>query len=179
MPEARKRPCSICRRWFRPDARVGDRQHACCKPDCQTARRQKTQASWRQRNPEYPIIYRLDRRASQTEPGAEPLNMPAPLNKLPWDVAKDQFGMQGADFIGVMSTLLMRRAKDQFRAYVVDSSVVSGTLPQNPQKTSSKSGDTEPRANNDAAGISSVGPVLGKSAGPPHGPAASVDCVAG
>ncbi len=39
MPEARKRPCSICRRWFRPDPRVGDRQHACTKPECQTARR--------------------------------------------------------------------------------------------------------------------------------------------
>ena len=36
MPEARKRPCTICRRWFRPDPRVGDRQHACGKPECQT-----------------------------------------------------------------------------------------------------------------------------------------------
>src|ERR1019366_1253336 len=51
MPAARKRPCAICRRWFRPDARIGSRQHACGKPECQTSRRQKTQASWRRRNP--------------------------------------------------------------------------------------------------------------------------------
>ena len=50
MPEARKRPCRICRRWFRPKPRVGDRQRACGKPDCQTARRQKTQENWRARN---------------------------------------------------------------------------------------------------------------------------------
>jgi hypothetical protein len=81
---------------------VGDRQHSCAKPDCQTARRQKTQASWRRRNPDYAITYRLDQRESQGGPDPEPLRLPAPLNKHPWDVAKDQFGAQGADFIGVM-----------------------------------------------------------------------------
>ena len=47
MPRTRKRPCRICRRWFYPDPRAGDRQRACGNPDCQTARRQKTQANWR------------------------------------------------------------------------------------------------------------------------------------
>ena len=45
MPKVRKKPCRICRRWFQPDARVGERQRACGKPECQTARRQKTQAA--------------------------------------------------------------------------------------------------------------------------------------
>ncbi|MGA2328940.1 MAG: hypothetical protein ABSH05_21935 [Bryobacteraceae bacterium] len=53
MPEARKRPCTICRRWFRPDKRVGERQRACGRPECQAARRQQTQASCRDRNPDY------------------------------------------------------------------------------------------------------------------------------
>src|SRR5918994_6031820 len=115
MPEARKRPCTICRRWFRPDARIGTRQRACGKPECQTSRRRKTQASWRHRNLDYATAYRIEQRAAHTQPAAEPLRMPAPLNQLPWDLAKDQFGAQGADFIGVMGTLLMRTAKDQFR----------------------------------------------------------------
>src|SRR6266849_10245015 len=106
MPEARKRPCAICRRWFRPDARVGDRQHACGKPECQTKRRQKTQASWRHRNPGYAIAYRIDQRATQTEPPSEVMRLPAPLNQLPWEFAKDQFGPQGADFIGLMGALV-------------------------------------------------------------------------
>ncbi len=178
MPEARKRPCSICRRWFRPDVRVGDRQHACGKPECQTTRRQKTQASWRERNRGYAIAYRIDQRAAQKEPEPEALRLPAPLPQLPWELAKDQFGAQGADFIGVMGALLVRNAKDQLRAHVVDSARVSGTLPAFSEKTSPKSGDTEPRAG-DATGVSPTGPMLGTSAGPPGGAAAPADCVAG
>lgn len=64
MPEARKRPCTICRRWFRPDPRVGDRQRACHKPECQAARRQKTQAQWRLRNPGYAVAYRIQQRGA-------------------------------------------------------------------------------------------------------------------
>src|SRR6266700_3186254 len=109
MPEARKkrkRPCSICRRCFRPDPRVGDRQRACGKPECQAARRQKTQADWRDRNRGYAMAWRMDQRAARPE-APEPLRMPPPLDQLPWDLAKDLFGPQGADFIGVMGTLLV------------------------------------------------------------------------
>ena len=71
----------------------------------------------------------MDQRSAQKKPEPEPLRLPAPLNQLPWAVAKDQFGTQGADFIGVMGALLLRFAKDQFVAYVIDSVRVSGTLP--------------------------------------------------
>src|SRR5580700_9162786 len=120
MSEARKRPCASCRHWFRPDPRVGSRQHACGKAECQASRRQKTQASWRRRNPGYAISWRIDRRVAQTQPPPEPLRLPAPLNQLPWDIAKDQFGSQGADFIGVMGALIVRAAKDQIRPYLPD-----------------------------------------------------------
>ena len=136
MPEARKRPCSICRRWFRPDPRVGDRQHACGKPECQTTRRRKTQASWRGRNPGYSIAYRIDHRSAPTQPAPEVLRVPAPLNQLPWEFAKDQFGPQRVDFIAVLAALLVRFAKDQFRVYRIDPTRLSGTLPRSSQKTS-------------------------------------------
>jgi len=178
MPEARKRPCRICRRWFRPDPRVGERQHACGKPECQSARRQKTQASWRRRNPEYATAYRIEQRAAQQEP-AEPLRMPAPLNQLPWDLAKDQFRSQGADFIGVMSTLLLRTAKDQFRTYVPDPTRVSGTLPRLPEKTRGGFPHTETRAGEDAIGVSPIGPAVGTAANPRAAPAAPAAGVVG
>ena len=113
---------------------MGDRQRACGKPECQTARRQKTQASWRNRNPGYAIAWRIDQRAAQTQPAPEPLRLPAPLNQLPWEFAKDQFGPQGADFIGVMGALMVRAAKDQIRPYLIDPTGVSGTLPLFPAK---------------------------------------------
>jgi hypothetical protein len=127
MPAPRKRPCSICRHWFRPHPRVGVRQRACSRPECEAARRRKTQARWRAKNPDYAAGYRIQRRSAQERP-PEALRLPAPLNRLPWDVAKDEFGAQGTDFLGVMGTLLVRSAKDQFRAYVVDPTRVPGIL---------------------------------------------------
>jgi hypothetical protein len=165
MPKVRKKPCRICRRWFHPDARVGDRQRACGKPECQTARRQKTQADWRKRNPDYPIAWRFDQRAAQTPP-AEPLRFPVPLNQLPWEFAKDQFGVQGADFIGVMSALILRAAKDQIRPYLLDPTGLPGRLPGSPEKTRSSLPHTESRAGNDGSGISPTGPAMGTSASP-------------
>src|ERR1022692_4647362 len=47
----------------------------------------------------------------------------------PISIAKDQFGAQGADFIGVLGALLVRSAKDQLRAYLIDPTRLSGTLP--------------------------------------------------
>jgi hypothetical protein len=124
---SRKRPCSICRHWFRPDPRVGERQHACCKPECQAARRQRTQANWRAKNPEYAAGYRIQQRSAQ-EQSPEPLRLPAPLGRLPWDLAKDEFGQKGSDFIAVMGALLVRTAKDQFRLYVADKARLPGPL---------------------------------------------------
>ena len=133
MPAPRKRPCSICRHWFRPNPRVGARQHACSKPECQTARRKKTQANWRAKNPEYAAGYRIQQRGAQEQP-PEPLRLPPPLSRLPWDLAKDEFGQKGSDFIGVMGSLLVRSAKDQFRAYMIDPTRVPNPLPPPAEK---------------------------------------------
>ena len=104
------------------------RQRACGKPECQAARRKKTQARWRAKNPDYAAGYRLQRRSAQ-ERAPEPLRVPAPLNRLPWDVAKDEFGGKATDFLGMMSALLMRFAKDQMRLHLVEAKRVSAALP--------------------------------------------------
>jgi hypothetical protein len=128
MPEARKKPCSICRRWFRPDPRIGSRQRACRSVECQAARRVQTQKSWRDRNADYFVARRIQERGNQNPP-PEPLRLPPPLNRLPWDIAQDQFGVQGSDFIGVFGTILLRAAQDQFKAYPIDSKGPADTLP--------------------------------------------------
>ena len=171
MPEARKRPCRICRRWFRPNPRVGDRQRACGKPDCQTARRQKTQANWRNRNPGYSIAWRIDQRATQSET-PEPLRLPPPLNQLPWHLAKDQFGQQSTDFIGVTAALILRTTKDQIRPYLIDPTGLPNTLPLSPRKTSSGLPHTRTRPTNHATGVSPIRPAVGASASPRAAPPA-------
>src|ERR1019366_6431710 len=179
MPVARKRPCKICRRWFYPDQRVGARQRACGDPECQRSRRQKTQASWRNRNPDYAAYYRIQQRSAQN-PLPEPLRLPPPLIKLPWDLAKDEFGIQGADFIAVACALVLRTAKDQFRSYVIDPAGLPGTLPPPPKKTSRGLMHTETRTgDHDATGISPTGPPLGALASARAAPPAPIAGVAG
>src|SRR5213594_3638119 len=128
MPDARKRPCRICRRWFRPYPRIGSRQQACRRPECQAARRKKKQKAWRERNPDYFFARRIKDRSGQ-ERQPEPLRLPAPLSRLPWDIAQSQFGTEGADFIGIMGAILLRSAQSQFEAYVTEDSRLADTLP--------------------------------------------------
>lgn len=120
MPGTRKRPCRICRRWFYPDPRAGDRQRTCSTPRCQAARRQKTQANWRAKNRGYAAAYRIDQRHPQPNSDPDPPRVPKPFDQLPWDLAKDEFGAQGTDFIGAFGRLLVGVAKDEMRAQALD-----------------------------------------------------------
>jgi hypothetical protein len=63
------------------------------------------------------------------DPPPEPLRLPAPLNRLPWDIAQSEFGVQGADFIGVMATLLLHSAQSQLKPYRIDSKEDPAILP--------------------------------------------------
>jgi len=127
----KKRPCRICRRWFYPDRRVGSRQRACSERSCQVARRAQTQASWRRRNPDYFTARRLQLRRVSEEDGAvlEPLQLPPPLSHLPWDIAQDEFGPVGSDFIAHLGRVLLRCGQDERRVQVPASIEEIGRLP--------------------------------------------------
>jgi len=127
----KKRPCSICRRWFSPDGRVGARQRACSEGSCQVVRRARTQASWRRRNRDYFTARRLQARGVSKEEGAtlEPLQLPPPLSHLPWDIAQDEFGPVGTDFIAHLGRVLLRSGQDERRVQVRTSIDESGRLP--------------------------------------------------
>jgi len=106
---------------------VGARQRACSKP-CSEALRKKTQTRWREANAGYAIAWRIERRATAAE--SPPPRVPAPLSRLPWDLAKDEFGTQGADFIGAFGRLVVGVAKDEMRGQVAEISAESAALPR-------------------------------------------------
>ena len=131
---SKRRPCRICGRWFHPDPRVGSRQRACGRLECQRKRREKTQAAWRSENPEYFLRRRLQRRANaaraaedaveypkklQASEGEgevrrpEPLRVPRVLAPIPWDLAQDEIGVAATDFLAVTAQLLVKVAQDQ------------------------------------------------------------------
>lgn len=49
----RKRPCRICRRWFLPDARLGNRQKTCGDPECKREWHRRQCAQWNRKNQAY------------------------------------------------------------------------------------------------------------------------------
>lgn len=113
-----KRPCRICGKWFWPDPRVGQRQRTCTAEECQCKRRAGTQAAWRRANPEYAIAYRLQKRAGVPERDVSEARHPPPLDRLPWDLAKDEFKAQGCDFLEVFGRVLLAGVKDEIREHV-------------------------------------------------------------
>jgi hypothetical protein len=103
----------------------------------QGERRRQTQARWRAENPEYFTARRLaklpGREAAEAEAAAAPtaavaptMTMPepsrvgAPLDRLPWDVAQDEFGAKGAEFIAVLGRLLNKSRQDAMRIQGAD-----------------------------------------------------------
>lgn len=126
----RKRPCGECLRWFEPDARVGDRQRVCGREECQKARRKENQSDWREEHPGYFIAWRAKERAARTPPDdPEPPRVPPPLTRLPWELAQEEFGSVGADFLASLGRLLVIHAKDEMRAEVADSKGEFGKHP--------------------------------------------------
>jgi hypothetical protein len=105
---ARKRPCRICRRWFAPHPRVGDRQRTCSSADCQRERHRRACTAWRRRHPDYDREDRLRRR----------LRIPAkatagaPLRGIDWSAARDAVGLQVAVTIEETGQVLQEWARD-------------------------------------------------------------------
>lgn len=128
----------MCGELFRADPRVGRRQRACSRPECQKERRKATQRHWRERNPDYLLGQRLwvravAARAAESRPDqpAEEsarrpalLVVPKLLRRIPWDLAQDEIGVQATDFLTVVACLLVRIVKDQRQCQVFDSSLL-------------------------------------------------------
>lgn len=85
------------------------------------------QAKWRGRNPDYFAARRILSRGALSQP-PEPLRLPPPLGRLPWDIAQSEFGVKGADFIGVLGALLMQAAQSEIMTYLTDYKMDAGTL---------------------------------------------------
>ena len=86
MPETKtaSRPCSVCRKWFRPLPRVAHCQKTCSSA-CSKRLAAKRDAEWRAKNPDYEDRRRLEAALEHANDAAikiEPNT--SPLAKVPW-----------------------------------------------------------------------------------------------
>ena len=89
------RPCRICRHWFLPDPRAGDRQRVCSQPPCQRERHRRSCRVWRKREHEALRTHRLRMRilAVDPEPAGGSQSRP-PSRRLRWGAVRDAVGLQ-------------------------------------------------------------------------------------
>jgi hypothetical protein len=108
---ARKRPCRICRRWFRPDPRVGGRQRTCGAVACQRAWHRRSCRDWRRRHPDYDRDDRLRRRLQAGERAEA--RRADPLAQVDWEVAREAMGLQAAVVVEETGRVLVRWAREE------------------------------------------------------------------
>ncbi|MCP4204527.1 MAG: hypothetical protein GY769_21675 [bacterium] len=136
MAKLRKKRCPFCPKRFWPHPRVGARQWACRKPECQKARRAQTQKAWREKNPDYWKARRLQQRSAAAKAAAQqaaevvrngrpvaggsstvrpPPVPPVPreLGALPWSFAHAELGVATTDFLILMLKVVLLHVQDQ------------------------------------------------------------------
>jgi hypothetical protein len=117
----KKRPCSVCRRWFLPDVRVGARQRACGRRECQHERHRRAAERWRAANADYDhdrrwreSIASAKAKSSSLPPAA---NAPPPSARVPWDVVQDEMRVEGrvilAGFVRVIGSFVQDEIRRQ------------------------------------------------------------------
>lgn len=132
-----KRPCRICRKWFTPDPRLGDRQKTCGKERCKRKWHAKKCDEWNKKNRSYfQAIYlssklESSKTLSQSDICPPPFSNPDknfPIRppssrsslQLPEDVIQDVIGVQPLIIIEYVAQLLVRSFKEVIRAQPVD-----------------------------------------------------------
>lgn len=118
---AGRRPCAICRKWFRQDPRVKHIQKVCGARECQRERHRRSCAWWRRRNPDYDRENRLRKRLGrEVEKRGEPL-WRDPGSEIDWEVARDAIGLKAAVIIEESQQVLYRWARDAISAQALRS----------------------------------------------------------
>jgi hypothetical protein len=106
-----KRPCRVCRCWFRPDPRVGDRQKTCGGAGCQREWNRRLSRARRRREPHREREGRLRDRLQRVEGEAVG---GLPEQALDQKVARQAIGSEAFVVIGEYSRVVLERVRHEF-----------------------------------------------------------------
>lgn len=120
----KKRPCCICRRWFLPDVRVGERQRTCGVASCQRAQHERAYRAWREANRDYDRGRRWQDTlgAAKKEPASAPpaRNAPAPVAGVPWDVVQNEMRVEGRVILAGVVRVIGLFVQNEIRRQVTE-----------------------------------------------------------
>jgi len=104
------RPCLICRKWFRPDPMIGERQHVCGNPLCQKERHRRACAQFHERDPDYDLHTRFTAKLVKVDPGGK--GRAVPLEAIDWQYARKVVGLKITSLVEESGKVLLRQARD-------------------------------------------------------------------
>ena len=117
-----KRPCRICRRWFTPHPRLGDRQRTCGDPHCKKEWHRKKCVEWNRKNTDYFRSNYLHKKLEGVSGGegvarALPVRSRSPSG-LPQREVQEVIGVKQFVIMEYLGQLLLRRFQELIRVKV-------------------------------------------------------------
>lgn len=121
----KKRPCKICRKWFAPHPRLGDRQKTCGSKECQKKWHAKKCAQWnRQHRASFQATY-LSKKLQAVQ--GQAIGKPPPqlqksgiFPKLPQQVIQEVISVQQLVIAEYLSQVLLRSVQEVMRVQHAD-----------------------------------------------------------
>ena len=123
----KKRPCSICRKWFQPNVRQRDRQKTCGRPDCQNELHRRNCEKWNRRNKEYFANDYLAKKIEQlkepeseeikriqSEPSSNNAQISTPHSLpliLPREIIVEEYGMRSLIIIHYLARQIIAQSR--------------------------------------------------------------------
>lgn len=134
--KSKKRPCRICRKWFTPNPRAGDRQKTCGNPECKQKWHKKKCAEWNSQNSKCAqesylhnkLIEKISQSAGIEQQSTATTNSkPSPavaktanFLKLPRALIQEVIGAQHLVIIEYVSQQLLRAVQEELRSQLLD-----------------------------------------------------------
>jgi hypothetical protein len=127
-----KRPCRVCKRWFKPDARLGDRQKTCGDAACKKEWHRRKCAEWNKKNSEYAktnALYRKIEAAKNPADSGQPASSGGSRSLLPRGYVKEVIEVQLVVILEYLGQQLLRRLQEVIKRQDVVNNRQYGRLP--------------------------------------------------
>lgn len=123
----KKRPCRICRKWFAPNPRVGNRQKTCGAKECQDKWHAKKCSQWNRQNRACFQATNLSKKLQAVQNQETAIGKPPPRlpksgisPKLPQEVIQEVIGVQQFVIAEYLSQVLLRSVQEVIRVQHAD-----------------------------------------------------------
>ena len=124
MAILKKRPCKICKRWFKPHPRVGERQKTCGDSCCKREWHRKKCAEWNRQNREYFKGLYLEKKLKEAIKNPKSYQFyhdtPHPYLRLPRQEIQRVIGLEQLIIIEYILHLVLRRCTTITKAKLIE-----------------------------------------------------------